>query len=327
MTYRHLLLAVFTISLALTIAGCGNSPVATVGGVKITDAEFNDRLVKTYGEDLLRTMIDRELIRQAAADRDIQISDEEMADELAKAKLQAGPEEAFQQFLTENDLTEEQWEEEVRIMVLAKRLALQGVEPTDAELQAFFEQNKMQFAQPATVSFNEIVVSSSEDAAKVQEELAAGDASFADLASRYSVSTSRESGGEMPEVPVDRIGQPQIKQIAESLPVGEVSDTIEVNGSWVILKVRDRTAGREASFETDRERIEEQYKMANANSVRDILDEQAKSTTVTIVDPRLSGLNADYTAMPDEIPQFGTEDTAPADGEPLPEAPAAPDAE
>ena len=142
----------------LTIAGCGNSPVATVGGVKITETEFNERLVKAFGEDMLRSMIDRELIRQAAADRGVEVTEEELATEMEQAKAQYGTEEQFQQFLTANDLTQEEWEEEVGMMVLARKLALHGVEPTDAELQEFFEQNQDQFAQPATVSFSEIVV-------------------------------------------------------------------------------------------------------------------------------------------------------------------------
>jgi len=300
--------------------------VATVGGVKITETEFSDRVMKAFGEDILRSMIDRELIRQAANDKGIEITEEEMTKELADAKAQYGPEEQFQQFLAANDLSQEEWEEEVGMMALAKRLALDGVQPTEEQLRAFFEQNKAQFAQPATVSLSEIIVASEEDAQKVQQELAAGEASFADLASRYSLATTRETGGERPEMPIDRISQPEIKQVAQSLPVGQVSDPIEAGGSWVILKVRDRTQGREASFDTDRERIDEQYKMANANSLRDILDEQAKKTTVTIVDPRFSGLNEVYTAMPDEIPQFGVEGGAPGGDQPLPDAPAAPEA-
>ncbi len=300
--------------------------MATVGGVKITETEFSDRVMKAFGEDILRSMIDRELIRQAANDKGIEITEEEMTKELADAKAQYGPEEQFQQFLAANDLSQEEWEEEVGMMALAKRLALDGVQPTEEQLRAFFEQNKAQFAQPATVSLSEIIVASEEDAQKVQQELAAGEASFADLASRYSLATTRETGGERPEMPIDRISQPEIKQVAQSLPVGQVSDPIEAGGSWVILKVRDRTQGREASFDTDRERIDEQYKMANANSLRDILDEQAKKTTVTIVDPRFSGLNEVYTAMPDEIPQFGVEGGAPGGDQPLPDAPAAPEA-
>lgn len=308
----------------LTIAGCGNSPVATVGGVKITETEFSERLVKAFGEDMLRSMIDRELIRQAAADRGVEVTEEELATEMEQAKAQYGTEEQFQQFLTANDLTQEEWEEEVGMMVLARKLALHGVEPTDAELQEFFEQNQEQFAQPAMVSFSEIVVDSKATADEVVAELEKGEASFADLATRYSLATTREAGGERPEMPIQSITQPEVREVAESLPVGQVSDPIDANGSFVILMVRERTEGRAASFETDREAILEQYQMANANSLRDILDEQLKKTSVTIVDPRFSGLNEAYTTVPEDVPQFGAEGAEPLPQGGAQQAPAAP---
>ncbi|GEM_PF-4688965 len=324
MTFRHLLLAVLGLGVALTIAGCGNSPVATVGGVKITETEFSDRLVKAFGEDMLRSMIDRELIRQAAADRGVEVSEEELAKEMEQAKAQYGTEEQFQQFLTANDLTQEEWEEEVSMMVLARKLALHGVEPTEQQLKEFFEQNKDQFAKPAMVSFSEIVVDSKATADEVVAELKKGESSFADLASRYSMATTREAGGERPEMPIQSITQPQVREVAENLPVGQVSDPIDANGSFVILTVRDRSEGRPASFETDREAIEEQYKMANANSLRDILDEQLKKTRVTIVDPRFSSLNEAYTTVPEDVPQFGAEGQEPLPQDGARQAPAAP---
>ncbi|HCA46349.1 MAG TPA: hypothetical protein DEP45_03020 [Armatimonadetes bacterium] len=295
-----------------------------MGGVKITETEFSDRLVKAFGEDMLRSMIDRELIRQAAADRGVEVSEEELAKEMEQAKAQYGTEEQFQQFLTANDLTQEEWEEEVSMMVLARKLALHGVEPTEQQLKEFFEQNKDQFAKPAMVSFSEIVVDSKATADEVVAELKKGESSFADLASRYSMATTREAGGERPEMPIQSITQPQVREVAENLPVGQVSDPIDANGSFVILTVRDRSEGRPASFETDREAIEEQYKMANANSLRDILDEQLKKTRVTIVDPRFSSLNEAYTTVPEDVPQFGAEGQEPLPQDGARQAPAAP---
>jgi len=325
LTYRYPLLVVAIVSVILAVAGCGNKPVATVGGVKITETELNDRLVKTAGEDVLRSMIDRELLRSAASDKGIELTEEELAKEIEEAKSQYGGEEKFQQFLAANNLSEDEWQSEVQVMVLARKLALHGVNPSEEDLKAFFEQNREGFRQPATVLLSEIVVNSIEDATKVQEELAAGEASFADMVSRYSVGRTREMGGEWPETPIDRIGQPEIKQVAQNLPVGEVSDPVQIGESWVIFKVRDRKEGREASFETDRERIEEQYKMSNANSLSDILKDQMKKTNVNIVDPRFQELNADYAGMPEEIPQFGAEG-ANGDATPVPDGAEAPDA-
>ncbi len=306
LTYRHAAIFVAVVTIGATIAGCGNNPVATVGGVKVTETEFNDRLVQAFGSDVLRSMIDRELIRQAAEDKGIELTEEELARKIEEAKQQYESEEQFQQFLAARDLSEEEWKEDVKVVALAEKLALQGVDPTEEDLKQFLEEHKRQFARPATVSLSEIVVSSKEEAQEVLQELESADASFADLASRYSLKNTRERGGERPEMPISRI-EPFLRGAATSLPVGDVSDPIEANGSWYIIKVRDRQQAREASFETDRERIEQAYKRANANSVADILKEQMKKTNVNIVDPRFQQLNEVYTVAPDEVPQFGAE--------------------
>ncbi|MFW5866735.1 MAG: peptidyl-prolyl cis-trans isomerase [Armatimonadota bacterium] len=295
--------------------------MATVGGVKITEEEVNERLVQAFGEQVLRSMIDRQLLQRAAEDRGIEVTEEDLAEAVEEARAQYGSEEQFQQFLATNNLSEEEWLDEVRLMVLARKLALEGVDPTEEELRAFFEENQERFGQPATVSLSEIVVTSQEEAQEVLQELEAGDASFADLASRYSIAGSREQGGERPPMPIEQIGTPEIQEVAESLPVGDVSDPIEVGGSWVVLKVRDRTQARAASFEGDREQIEEQYKMANANSLEEILQDQMEKTNINIIDPAFQGLNEIYSATPEDIPQFGAEDgqTPPQGGQVAPQ--------
>lgn len=315
----------------LTLAGCANRPVATVGGVKITEQEVNERLVQAFGEQVLRSMIDRQLLQMAAKDKGVEVTEEELAEAVEEAKAQYGSEEQFQQFLAQNNLSEEQWKDEVRIMVLAKELALHGINPTEEQLREFYQEHKDRFGEPAMVSLSEIVVSSKEEAEEVLQEIEAGDASFADLASRYSLSGTRESGGERPPMPIEQIQQPEIKEVAQNLPVGEVSQPIEAGGSWLILKIRDRTQAREPSFEQDREQIVEEYKRANANSLDEIIKEQINKTNINIVDPRFQGLNEVYSTMPDEIPQFGAED-AQQDGagqpapQPVPDAPELPDA-
>jgi foldase protein PrsA len=337
LTYRNALLAAILAAVLLTVAGCGNNPVATVDGVKITETELNERLVQTYGEQVLRSMIDRELLKEAAAERGIEVTEQDMTEAIEEQKAQYETEERFQQFLAANNLSEEEWKDEVRVMVMARKLALHGVDPSEEELRQFFQENQERFNQPATVAMSEIVVSSQEEAQEVIQDLENTDASFADLASRYSLAGSRQAGGERPPVPIDQINQPEIREVAQNLPVGEVSEPIEVGGSWLLLKVRDRTEAREASFETDRERIEEQYRMANANSLEDILKGQMEQTNINIVDPRFQGLNEVYSTMPDEIPQFGAEGAQGGampmesheghDHGPMPEAPAAPDSQ
>jgi foldase protein PrsA len=310
LTVRHGILAAVVLAVAAFMVGCGNSPVAVVNGVKITTAEFNERLMEVAGRDVLRDMIDRELLRQAAVEAGIEVTEEELDAEIEKAKQEIGGEELFQQWLAGRELTEERWREHVRFALLTRKLALKDVKYTEEDLRKFFEENKQAFAHPATVSISEIVVAGKEDADEVMAELKKG-ASFGDIARRYSLSPTRERGGEWPEMPIDQIPIPAVREVAKTLPIGQVSQPIEAEGQWYIIKVRDRKPAREASFEADRKLIEEQYQLRHARSLDDILKEQIAKSNVRILEPRLQALNEIYTPVPSAMPEFGTEGAQP----------------
>jgi len=318
-TYRYAWHAAIVLAVVATVVGCGNSPVAVVDGVKITEKEFTDRLVSMAGHDVLRDMIDRELIRQAAADAGVEITAEQLDQEIEQAKEQFDSEEQFNQWLASRNLTQEQWRDHVRMALTTRELALKDVQYTDESLKQFFEENKEGFARPALVSLSEIVVNSEEDAREVLAELEKGETSFGDLARRYSLSpTTKDRGGERPEMPIEQIPIEPIREAARSLPIGQASEPIAAEGQWFIIMVRDRKPAREGSWEEDYELIKEQYELANARPLQDILQGQISTSNITIVDPRFQDLNEIYTALPSEMPQFGAEGPASVGGGPAP---------
>lgn len=307
LSYRYVTIAVIAVVLIAVIAGCGSNPVATVDGVKITENEFHQRLVQAFGQDVLSDMIDRELFRQAAKDRGIEVTDEELQEELDRALEQFPSQEMFNQWLADRGLSQQDWEEHVKMAVLTRKLALHGIEPSEDELSAFYEENRERFREPATVAYSEIVVSSEQDAREVLAELEGGETSFADLARQYSMAPSRDTGGERREMPIDAIPITEVREVVRTLPVGEVSDPIAAEGQWYIVTVRDRQDERQIEWEADRERILEAYRMSHARAPREILSEQIEKTRVNIVDPRFQGLSEAYTPVPSDIPQFGFE--------------------
>lgn len=290
------------------IAGCGPGPVATIDGVKITDQELNERLVKSFGHDVLRDMIDRELLRQAARDRGIEVTDEELQEELDRAMEQFPSEEMYHQWLASRDMSQDEWEDHVKMAVLTRKLATHDVDPSEDELRAFYEEHRERFREPAMVAYGEIVVSTEDDAREVIAELERGEASFADLARQYSMAPSRDVGGERREMPIDAIPITEVREIVRTLPIGEVSDPIPAEGQWYIVTVRDRQDERQIEWDADRDRILEAYQMAHAGDFREILREQIQKTRVNILDPRFQGLSEVYTPIPDELPQFGIGD-------------------
>ncbi len=324
---RHVTLLLVAALAAATICGCGNNPVALVDGVKITESEFQDRLVDAAGEAVLRDMINRELIEQAAQARGIEVTEEELSEAIEEFKAGQFPsEEAFNQAVTSGRIDMEYVKDNARLNVIVRKLMLHDVDYSEESLRKFFEEHKEDLKRPATVSISEIVVSSKQDAQEVYEQLKGGEGSFEELARQYSMSPSRDRGGEIPEQPIERIPVPAIREAAGSVPVGEVSEPFEVNGNWYLIKVRDRQPAREATYERDKDAVRRLYEREHHQPLQDVLTQQLEKTRVQVLDPRFQHLNEQFTPVPSEVPEFGVEggEEAPAEVPEAPEQPKAP---
>lgn len=80
---------------------------------------------------------------------------------------------------------------------MAMTNVIQSVTITEEEKKAFFEANKAQFMQPATVSAKHILTDTKEECEKAAAEIAAGDKTFEDAAKAYSTCPSNAQGGDL----------------------------------------------------------------------------------------------------------------------------------
>lgn len=310
--------------LLLLAGGCSNSPVAIVNNVRITRAQFQQRMIAAVGRDILKDMIDRELIRQAAEQAGIVVNEEELAQEVARAKEGFPSEEAFQQFLVTRGITEEDWIDEVRMALIARQLTVKDVKYTEQDLRNFFKEHKDRYRLPLRVSLSEIVVATKADADQVMAELKKDPSKFADLARVYSLSPyTKARGGKRPEdYPVDAIQIPEIRRVVSTLPIGQISNPIRVsmNGEeqWYILRVDDRKPPREGSFEKDKEQIIRDYQSVHARPLSEIIREAAQKSNVVVLDPRFQDLNEIYSSAPANLPSFGAQQPEAAGGQRAP---------
>jgi len=113
--YKRWLLGSVILAVVVGIAGCGNSPVAVVNGVRITESEFNKRLVRNFGRDTLSDMIDRQLIKQMAEEEGLTVSEEDLNKEIEETKKQFPTEQDFIRWLASRNMSEEEWREALKM--------------------------------------------------------------------------------------------------------------------------------------------------------------------------------------------------------------------
>jgi foldase protein PrsA len=163
--------------------------LATVNGEEITNEDWMAELRNKHGEKELKSMIDREVVRQLAEDKDIEIDEKVIEREISMIAAMQGvmPEEEFE---TEKD----SWREDIIYRYQLEFLLTEDVDISEEEVEQHYNIYQNQYDFTSSLQLSHIVVEDSDTADKVIEELEQG-ASFDLLAQEYSIDDETNSDG------------------------------------------------------------------------------------------------------------------------------------
>jgi len=207
----------------------------------------------------LDTLIYRQLFYQEANNRGVNVTNSEVT---------AQAESDYADLLAANNVTEEQLvtyltqvgstltefkaglEQDAERQILVDRLravVIGSVEPTADEVRAYYEEDPERYAIPEEVRASHILVSDPELAASLRSSLIDG-AAFDELARVYSEDAgSRDAGGDL-----GWFGRatmvPEFEEAAFALEIGEISEPVETDFGFHIIKVVDRHNARTPEF-------------------------------------------------------------------------------
>ena len=206
-------------------------------------------------QQILPQLVSVEIAKAYAQEHNITVSDKEVDQELAKLKEQVGDQarssgqdvsnqEAYEQALKQNNITEDQLREDIRenlpVQKVQERVA-GDAEPSDEEIQKYYEQNKeAQFTTPAQRCVRHILFTKDqkEKAEDVKQQLE-DDGDFAELAKENSEDPgSAENGGDL-----GCLGKgetvPEFEQAAFGAEEGEIVGPVQTDFGYHILQVTD----------------------------------------------------------------------------------------
>ncbi len=215
------------------------------------------------------SLINRTLLREAVETEGIGASGEELDERMEMVKSKFESPEAYSQQLADLGLTQKDLRSEMETSLRMEKLLQKHVgsieEPTEAEVESFYKENAERFKQPEMLRASHILIKTEPqesepeksarrlEAAKLLGEIQKG-ADFGRLTSQHSACPSKESGGDLGYFERGRMVKP-FEDAAFSLSAGEVSDLVETQFGYHIVKVTDRQQESTASFETARDDI------------------------------------------------------------------------
>lgn len=213
-------------------------------------------------ENIIKGLVEQELIEQAAARMQVSVTDQELQESLQSSVNQG--QEPVEQWLSQNDMTMEELQEMQRSQLIASKMieVVTGALPTSAE----------------QVHARHIFTSDADGAQALWQRLNTGE-NFAAVAQQESGDPSTApNGGDLGWFPRDAPMMPaSVVDAAFTLQPGEISDVIQSEAGYHIVKVEARE---------NRPFSPEMLLYARQQAFHTWLTEQWAQATVDRFDPR-----------------------------------------
>lgn len=255
-------------------------PVAVVNGTPISKAEFEKTLTEIFASmGMQASTLPPEqrgtLYRQFAEDMVVdklvdiasaktEVTPSEIDAEMAKITQQYGSAERFAEELKTMGQTPAEFKDRLVKMIRQRKWmesqVKAGDQVTEAQIKAFYNENKAEFEQPQVVRASHILIRLDEgadpDTIAAKQKIAAALAEratkgedFAKLATEFSEDpTAKQNAGDLNFFPKDRM-VPAFAEVAFNQAVGTVSIPVRTQFGWHVIKVTDKKEAKTLPFD------------------------------------------------------------------------------
>lgn len=253
---------------------------------------------KEMNQLALQQLVSAELLYQAGQKLEIKDLDKQVEAKYTQGRSRFAKEEDFAKALKELDLDDKAVRDYTRRDLIISNFIEQSIMPkvkvSEADSKKFYDDNPDKFTRPESVKASHILIgvdqkatadekkSAREKADKLLKELKGG-ADFAALAKANSTCPSSQQGGDLGFFGKGQM-VPQFEQAAYALKPGEISDVVETQFGYHIIKLTEKKAADKVDFKEAQPRIEEYLKNQKISAaVNDFLTEAKKSAKIEIL--------------------------------------------
>ncbi len=294
------------------------SVVAMVNGLPVTVYDLNDALQRILpmasyhgnisGDKLLelrkkalQEAIDKELLSQEAVRVGIKVSRAEIDGDLDVVRKRFPSDKDFKAAMKNSGITLKQYTEAIKKGILVRKLLNKEVYSkavTDAEIRAYYDNNKSRFLEPERVRVFYILLkvdpaATNDERKKVLEKAkdiakkAKAGEDFSALAWKYSEDAYRVKGGDLGFIHRGMLAS-EIENVVFSLKDGEVAGPIETLEGYSIVKVGRKEPQRQLSFSEIKDKLKKDLeRQRTEKALMDIKQRLRNKAKIEIMDKAL----------------------------------------
>jgi parvulin-like peptidyl-prolyl isomerase len=287
--------------------------VARVNGAVLTDADLvrEEYAIFPYArqhngipkdmepgirEGALKMIIFEELVYQEAQRRKMTIPATKLAQAEADFRRQFATPDDFNALLQSDFHSSQQLlREKIRRSLLIEAFLKIEVENkatvSAADVRAYYDKNPARFEHPESFTFQTISIlppahatagqlkegRTRADAALHQAKTTKNAEEFGLLAEKISDDDYRVMMGQHKPLPTDQLAPPVLKALL-AMKTGDVSDLIQIEQAYTIVRLGDHTPAGRAKFEDVKGQLEKELPQARKNQIRAELDKKLRET-------------------------------------------------
>ncbi len=305
--------AVLALALASSSEAAGEKQppggkVAVVNGSVINRADFDrevsrvqqrlssmgkrpsDSQLSEIKKEVLENLINRELFYQESQNQGITVDEVAINEQLKKLKERFPSEVEFKSALSKANLSEDalksQFKRGMAIQRFIDKQFVQRITVSDKESKGYYDSHPDLFKQPEQARASHILikvdpgadVSQKADARKkmekIQERVQKGE-DFAALAKEFSEGPSSARGGDLGYFGRGKMVKP-FEEKAFALQPGEVSDIVETQFGYHLIKVMDKKPETTIAYENIKDKLVQHLKREKVHKEVDLYVEKLK---------------------------------------------------
>ena len=253
---------------------------------------------KELDNQALTQLVSAELLYQAGQKLEVKDIEKQVDGKLAQGKARFANEQDFAKAMKELDLEDKDLRDYTRrdliITNFIEKTIVPKVTVSEEEIRKFYDQNVDKFTKPESVKASHILCgvdqkasadekkAAREKAEKLRKELAGG-ADFAALAKANSTCPSSKQGGDLGYFGKGQM-VPAFEKAAFGLKPGEISDVVETQFGYHIIKLMEKKAAEKVEFKEASPRIENYLKNQKVGAaVNDYLVEARKTAKIEML--------------------------------------------
>ncbi len=248
-------------------------------------------MAKVAGSGTLTNLITQQLLADAAKKDHVVATSADIQAALTTLEQQNGITSTaqLQQALAQSNMTLSELYSQLKLQVLAQKIAQSKVKVTNTEIKQYYAKNAATLQVPARVNLSVIFLKNKATADAVSAKLKGG-YSFAAAAKKYSLDkTTASKGGVMGTFSRSQLDSVTAKA-AFSQPVGSVGLPVHSTSGWEILKVTSRTPASMPSMASAKNQIILTIKSQKAQTAPELLASLAKAAPLSIQDKAYSSV-------------------------------------